>query len=117
MTRWCGLAGIVVAATGVLPGAQAGTSGLVDWPYVGADQAHSKYSPADQITPANVDRLEIAWIWEPNEMPMPEYNARPGGFEGNPIMIDNGRTCMPSTRLPVTRSGAARCPIEPPPTR
>ena len=35
-----------------------------DWPHYGRDLAASKYSPLDQISAANVDQLEIAWIWE-----------------------------------------------------
>ena len=62
---------------------------MIEWPYVGGDQSHTKFSPATQITPANVDELEVAWTWEPNEMPLPEYGTRPGSFETTPLMIDN----------------------------
>jgi len=31
------------------------------WPFVGSDQAHTKYSAAEEIAVANVDELEIAW--------------------------------------------------------
>ena len=37
----------------------------IEWRYVGGDQAHTKYSRAAEITAANVDRLEIAWQWDP----------------------------------------------------
>ncbi|MYI75470.1 MAG: hypothetical protein F4057_09190, partial [Acidobacteria bacterium] len=50
----------------------------IEWRYVGGDQAHTKYSRADEITAANVDRLEIAWQWDPREMPLPDLGARPG---------------------------------------
>ena len=66
-----------------------GQGQMIEWPYVGGDQSHTKFSPATRITPANVDRLEVAWTWEPNEMPLPEYGTRPGGFETTPLMIDN----------------------------
>ena len=45
------------------------SDGLIEWPYVGADQDHTKYSPVDEITHDNVDELEIVWEWHPNEMP------------------------------------------------
>jgi len=32
------------------------------WPQPAGDQGASHYSPLDQITPANVNRLQIAWI-------------------------------------------------------
>ena len=69
-------------------GAQA-PDGPIEWPYVGAGQAHAKHSPAAQITRDNVGQLQIAWQWDPNEMPLPEYGARPGSFQATPIMIDN----------------------------
>ena len=65
------------------------TDTMIEWPYVGSDQSHSKFSPATQITANNVSNLEIAWEWEPGELPLPEYGTRPGGFETTPIMIDN----------------------------
>jgi quinoprotein glucose dehydrogenase len=33
------------------------------WPVWGADEGGTRYSPATQITPANVSRLKIAWIY------------------------------------------------------
>ena len=65
------------------------TGTILEWPYVGAEQAHTKYSMVDNITPANVDDLEIAWQWEPNEMPLDAYGTRPGPFQATPIMIGN----------------------------
>tara|TARA_B100001123_G_scaffold418094_2_gene521625 strand:- start:4557 stop:6506 length:1950 start_codon:yes stop_codon:yes gene_type:complete len=65
------------------------TNTMIEWPYVGSDQSHSKFSAATQITADNVSNLEIAWEWEPGELPLPEYGTRPGGFETTPIMIDN----------------------------
>ena len=63
--------------------------GMIEWPYVGSEQAHTKYSTADEITAANVAEMEIVWQWEPNEMPLQEYGTRPGAFQATPIMIDN----------------------------
>ena len=71
----------VFAACAQEPDATAG------WPYVGADPAHTKYSVAAEITPANVGELEIAWTWEPNEMPLEEYGTRPGDFQATPILV------------------------------
>ena len=41
---------------------------IVEWRYVGSDQAHTKYSVLDDINLTNVDELEIAWTWEPDEL-------------------------------------------------
>ncbi len=61
---------------------------MVEWPAVGAEQSHTKYSPADEITAANVGELKIAWQWEPNEAPLEGYGTRPGAFQATPIMVD-----------------------------
>jgi quinoprotein glucose dehydrogenase len=58
------------------------------WPFVGSDQAHSKYSPAGDITAANVGELEIVWKWAPNETPLDEFGTQPGAFQATPIMVD-----------------------------
>ena len=62
---------------------------MIEWRHVGAEQAHSKYSTADDITAANVGDLEIVWQWEPNETPLEAYDTRPGPFQATPIMIGN----------------------------
>src|SRR5262245_25303017 len=36
----------------------------VDWPAVAGDVGAMKYSPADQITPANVNTLKEAWTYQ-----------------------------------------------------
>ena len=62
---------------------------VIEWPYVGSEQAQTKYSTADEITAANVGELEIVWTWEPNEKPLEEYGTRPGSFQATPIMVGN----------------------------
>ena len=63
--------------------------GPVEWPYVGADQANTRSSPADQVTPTSVNQLEQAWTWRPEERARPEYGTVPGSFTSTPIMIDD----------------------------
>ena len=86
MKRLCALA--VVASTALLS-AQDDAARMVEWPYVGAEQSHTKYSALADVDRTNVGDLEIAWQWDPNEMPLPEHGARPGSFEATPLMIDN----------------------------
>ena len=83
---WPGCLLAVAIATGPA-GAQ--EPGAVEWPYVGGDQAHSKYSALADIDRANVGNLEIAWEWDAGELPLPEYGTRPGRFEATPLMIDD----------------------------
>ena len=51
-------------ATGVLPQRPPVTPAPVtesDWPHYGNDAGGTRFSPLNQITTANVDRLEVAW--------------------------------------------------------
>ena len=40
-----------------------GTSGG-QWEFLGGDAAHTRYSPADEITPDNFEDLEEEWVWD-----------------------------------------------------
>ena len=93
-TAWSGfpLLTRIVATIALLSTALAGAQergAMIEWPYVGAGPAHTKYSAAGDITVANVGELEIAWRWEPNEIPLNEYGTRPGQFQATPIMVGN----------------------------
>src|SRR3954468_19684666 len=59
----------LVAATGIAlggppPGAQPAAPASTDWPAVAGDLGAMKYSPADQITPANVSKLSQARTYQ-----------------------------------------------------
>jgi quinoprotein glucose dehydrogenase len=64
-------------------------AGLVEWPYVGADQANTRSSASDAVTPANVGQLQVAWTWRPEERAREEFGTVPGSFASTPIMIDD----------------------------
>ena len=54
-----------------------------EWPSNGADLNFTRYSPLDQISASNFDKLEIAWRFKTDNFgPYPEYK-----LEGTPIMI------------------------------
>ena len=75
-------------AIAALCGLAAATAAAQQWPHYASDQAASHYSPLDQITPANVQRLAIAWEWKPNEKILPQFGTRPGAFQNTPLVID-----------------------------
>src|SRR3546814_20259845 len=54
-----------------------------DWKHYGNDLAGTRFSPADQITPANVSRVQLAWS--------PRLGDRPGrdqgGLEVTPLQV------------------------------
>jgi quinoprotein glucose dehydrogenase len=89
MKRVCVTAFVITLVVFVGLQGQGQRGQMIEWPYVGGTQAHTKFSSADQITAANVNQLEVVWEWDPAEQPLPEYNTRPGGFETTPIMVDN----------------------------
>ncbi len=48
--------------TGIASGQQGATDG--EWRSYGADTGSTKYSPLDQITKENFEKLEIDWRWQ-----------------------------------------------------
>src|SRR5688572_21161031 len=51
------------AAAGPTTGTQNG-----EWKYLGGDVGHTRYSPLDQITPANFETLKGAWRFGPRDV-------------------------------------------------
>ena len=74
MTR-IGTAILAFLSSTAVIGAQAAPEGMVEWSYVGAEQSHAKYSALADIARANIDQLEIAWQWDPDEQPLSEYGC------------------------------------------
>jgi quinoprotein glucose dehydrogenase len=55
-----------------------------EWTTYGGDLASRRYSPLDQISKDNFDKLEIAWRFKTDSMgPRPEFN-----FQATPLMVD-----------------------------
>lgn len=63
------------------------TSGATDWPVVGQNAAGTRYSPASQITPANVHKLKPVWTYRTGDLPVPGQRQSPQMFEATPIKI------------------------------
>lgn len=66
-------------------GGTAGSIAAADWPAHGGNQAASRYSAADQITPANVKNLSVAWTAEAGDVPK---DGR-WGVQNTPLKIGN----------------------------
>ena len=63
-----------------------------EWPSYNADIRGTRYSPLDQITGTNFNKLEIAWRFKTDNLgPRPEYK-----LEGTPIMslLFQGRSAL-----------------------
>jgi quinoprotein glucose dehydrogenase len=80
---------VILAISTIGLAAQTPSSAPVEWRYWGGDAAQSKYSTAGDITPDNVQGLQLAWKWETVDKAIPEHDVRPGNFETTPLMIDN----------------------------
>jgi len=73
------LVGVVVQAQS--PGFPSPKSG--DWPHYTADIRGSRYSPLDQITAANFNKLEVAWRFKTDNLgTFPEFK-----LEGTPLAV------------------------------
>lgn len=96
----------VAALHGTTTRAQAGSQAVVpqvggaaDWREYGGTLAGQRYSALAQITPANVDRLELAWTQRTGDLPdraETEEHKREYHSEATPIHVgDTLFTCTP----------------------
>ena len=97
----------VVTVVGGLVWTNAGLSGQSkkpgEWPTYGGDLASTRYSPLDQITKENFNKLEVAWRFKTDALgPRPEFN-----FQGTPLMVDGVVYSTAGTRRAVVALDAA----------
>jgi quinoprotein glucose dehydrogenase len=81
VARW-----VTLAAAGVI--AACVSQPAPDWPTYGHDPGGQRFSPLDQITPANVASLRVAWTYH---MRPAGTTERGGGFassEVTPLVVD-----------------------------
>ena len=77
-------AGLATAAPVAAGSAQVSAAALAgDWAVWGSDPAGTRFSPLDQITPANVGKLELAWTYHFGPAPP----GAPASLEVTPIKI------------------------------
>jgi quinoprotein glucose dehydrogenase len=74
-----------------------------EWRTYGGDLASTRYSPLDQITPANFNSLEVAWRFKTDPLgPRPEFN-----FQSTPLMVGGVLYSTAGTRRAVVALDAA----------
>src|SRR6195256_5882084 len=83
--RWClgvvPLVGLLIWATLPIAGQSGAKNG--EWTTYAGDLANTRYSPLDQISADNFNKLEIAWRFKTESLgPRPEYQ-----FESTPLMV------------------------------
>ena len=80
------LLGVLVPLLSAVPAmAQSIPSG--DWPFYGRDPGGSRYSPLSQVTPDNVARLQVAWIYRTGDSAL-RNRGRPPQLEATPLVIE-----------------------------
>ncbi len=72
-----------------------------DWPDYGGTRAGQRYSPLTQITPQNVGRLEVAWVYHTGDVSDGKGKAAStSAFEATPILVDGTLyVCSPFNRV------------------
>ena len=74
-----------------------------EWHTYGGDLGNTHYSPLDQITGANFNKLQVAWRFKTDNLgPRPEFN-----FEGTPLMANGVVYSTAGTRRAVVALDAA----------
>jgi quinoprotein glucose dehydrogenase len=71
-----------------------------DWPAYGGDAGGLRWSPLAEITPANVDALEIAWIHRSGDVLDGTRSLGKSSLQVTPIMVDGTLyACTPSSQV------------------
>ena len=68
------------------PAAPPAAAPEADWPYYGGDAGGQRFSPAAQITPANVKGLKVAWTYSTGHMKTHADAVQRAAFEATPIL-------------------------------
>jgi quinoprotein glucose dehydrogenase len=73
---------------------------IADWPHWGGDRGASHFSPLDQITPANVTALEVAWTHHSGDYYDGSGDSKYTSLQATPLVV-NGTLyyCTPFMRV------------------
>ncbi|MBL4820842.1 MAG: PQQ-binding-like beta-propeller repeat protein [Gammaproteobacteria bacterium] len=63
----------------------------VEWTTLGSDWAHTRYSPADQITAENFTDLEVAWEWDGASFQAQSGRSTPSYINGRLYTVAGAR--------------------------
>ena len=100
---WSARCGLLGAAWLAAAGGAAGESARppAGWPAYGGDAGGRRYSPLEEITPANVARLEVAWTYRTGDVSDGRGNvASTSAFQATPILADGTLYfCTPFNRV------------------
>jgi quinoprotein glucose dehydrogenase len=71
-----------------VPPSPAAADADAGWPTYGGDAGGTRYSPLAQISPANVARLQVAWVFRTGELGKGVTDWTRSAFEATPILYD-----------------------------
>ena len=57
-----------------------------EWRYLGGDAGHTRYSPLDQVTPANFETLKEAWRFSPLDVVGPMTARATPSYVGGKLL-------------------------------
>ena len=60
---------------------------VADWPEYGGDKGGLRWSPLDQISAVNVNRLEVAWTHHHGDIALPSEEESRTSFNATPLMV------------------------------
>ncbi len=60
-----------------------------DWPHWGGDRGASHFSPLDQITPENVERLEVAWTHRSGDYDDGSGRSKTTSLQVTPLVVND----------------------------
>ncbi|MFO7552192.1 MAG: pyrroloquinoline quinone-dependent dehydrogenase [Haliea sp.] len=73
---------------------------IADWPAIGAAAAAQRFTPLTQVTPKNVDRLEVAWTYRTGDVSSGTETHGATAFQATPLVVnDNMFLCTPFNRV------------------
>ena len=89
----------LLSACGEDPSSRGGAVSV--WPSYGGNENASRYSPLEEITPENVEDLEVAWTYHHGDMDDGSGGALlPTSFQNTPIVVDDTLYfCTPFNRV------------------
>jgi|TARA_B100001964_G_scaffold245076_2_gene329769 quinoprotein glucose dehydrogenase len=86
---WLALTCTILLTLPMVAGAQDPASENTEWPYLGGDAWHTRYSPADQIDASNFEFLEVAWEWDASSFG-PSTNRATASYVGGKLITVTG---------------------------
>jgi len=77
-----------------------------EWTHYGGDAGGNRFSALSEITPANVDDLEEAWVYSTGDMEKRPEAVKVSAFEGTPILVEGSLiVCTPFNEIVALNPG------------